>query len=168
MTSADRIPLVVEHMLAGYHKVTPLDPGELELLFDLIEARLVVTMLVAAYRRTQMPDEPNYLANSRFGCIDVIDALRRLTRAGFDSIVREGCSPTSHPAPRSTVEDLVSRRKRVLGSRPYLFYDRPLHLVRGESVWLMEDTGRRFLDCYNNVPIVGHCHPHVVAAISRQ
>src|SRR5271170_7210655 len=47
-------------------------------------------------------------------------------------------------------------------------YDTPLHLVRGEGVWVEDVYGRRYLDVYNNVPHVGHCHPHVVEAICRQ
>jgi 4-aminobutyrate aminotransferase-like enzyme len=49
-----------------------------------------------------------------------------------------------------------------------MFYDEPLHLVRGEGVWVEDAQGRRYLDAYNNVPHVGHCHPHVVEAICRQ
>ena len=49
-----------------------------------------------------------------------------------------------------------------------LFYDDPVHLVRGEGVWLWDADGRKYLDCYNNVPHVGHCHPRVVEAITRQ
>ena len=49
-----------------------------------------------------------------------------------------------------------------------MFYDKPLHMVRGEGAWLYDVTGRRYLDVYNNVPHVGHCHPHVVEAIARQ
>ncbi|MBM7062920.1 aspartate aminotransferase family protein [Pseudomonas sp. UL073] len=63
---------------------------------------------------------------------------------------------------------LLQRRQRVLGSQSPLFYDKPLHLVRGEGVWLYDADGRRYLDVYNNVPCVGHCHPHVVAAMHRQ
>ncbi|WP_299349388.1 aminotransferase class III-fold pyridoxal phosphate-dependent enzyme [uncultured Shimia sp.] len=48
------------------------------------------------------------------------------------------------------------------------FYQDPLHVVRGEGVWLWDKDGRRYLDCYNNVPHVGHCHPRVVEAISHQ
>ena len=51
---------------------------------------------------------------------------------------------------------------------PYVFYDPPLHMVRGEDVWLIDASGRPYLDCYNNVPIVGHCHSHVTEAIARQ
>ncbi len=63
---------------------------------------------------------------------------------------------------------LLNRRRRVLGSAYRLFYDEPLHVVAGEGVWLVDSEGQRYLDMYNNVPHVGHCHPHVVDAIARQ
>ncbi len=67
-----------------------------------------------------------------------------------------------------TTDSLLERRYRLLGRNSPLFYDKPLHLVRGEGVWLFDAGGKRYLDAYNNVPHVGHCHPHVVAALSRQ
>jgi 4-aminobutyrate aminotransferase-like enzyme len=67
-----------------------------------------------------------------------------------------------------SIQTLIERRERLLGPGNPLFYDEPLHLVRGEGVWLYDADGRRYLDCYNNVPCVGHCHPAVVDAICRQ
>jgi len=64
--------------------------------------------------------------------------------------------------------NLLERRNRLIGEKAPLFYDEPLHLVKGESVWLYGADGKRYLDVYNNVPNVGHCHPHVVEAICRQ
>ena len=66
------------------------------------------------------------------------------------------------------VANLVARRRRVFGPTSMLFYARPLNLVRGEGVWLIGADGTRYLDAYNNVASVGHCHPRVVAAVSRQ
>ena len=63
---------------------------------------------------------------------------------------------------------LIERRNRVLGTAYRLFYEHPLHTVRGEGVWLYDDQGRRYLDAYNNVASLGHCHPRVVEAIARQ
>lgn len=63
---------------------------------------------------------------------------------------------------------LLSRHRKVLGPSYRLFYERPLHVIRGEGVWLIDINGDRFLDVYNNVPAVGHCHPAVVDAIARQ
>lgn len=65
-------------------------------------------------------------------------------------------------------KQLLKRRKDLLGAAYSLFYERPLHLVRGEGVWLYDADGRKYLDMYNNVPHVGHCHPRVVAAICEQ
>jgi 4-aminobutyrate aminotransferase-like enzyme len=66
------------------------------------------------------------------------------------------------------MNDLIERRARAMGPNVPTFYERPVHLVRGEGVWLWDAEGRRYLDCYNNVPHVGHCHPRVVEAICRQ
>ncbi|MFZ8940758.1 MAG: aspartate aminotransferase family protein [Gemmobacter sp.] len=64
--------------------------------------------------------------------------------------------------------DLIARRARLMGPNVPTFYRAPVEIVRGEGVWLWDASGRRYLDCYNNVAHVGHCHPHVVAAIARQ
>jgi 4-aminobutyrate aminotransferase-like enzyme len=66
------------------------------------------------------------------------------------------------------MSDLLARRERRLGPNVPIFYEDPVHIVRGEGVWLWDADGRKYLDCYNNVPHVGHCHPHVVEAIARQ
>ena len=64
--------------------------------------------------------------------------------------------------------ELLKRRRRALAPAYELFYEEPVHIVRGEGVWLFDVDGRRYLDCYNNVPSVGHCHPRVVEAIATQ
>jgi 4-aminobutyrate aminotransferase-like enzyme/Ser/Thr protein kinase RdoA (MazF antagonist) len=66
------------------------------------------------------------------------------------------------------IEALLARRVDRLGPGLSLFYDRPLHVVRARGAWLIDASGRAFLDAYNNVPHVGHCHPSVVEALSRQ
>jgi 4-aminobutyrate aminotransferase-like enzyme len=71
---------------------------------------------------------------------------------------------SSSPPPESMLE----RRARLLGPAYRLFYDNPLHLVGGDGVWLHGADGTPYLDAYNNVASVGHCHPHVVQAIARQ
>ena len=68
----------------------------------------------------------------------------------------------------SDVEALLARRERLLGRNMSTFYNDPVHLVKGEGVWVWDADGRKYLDCYNNVAHVGHCHPRVVEAICRQ
>ena len=72
------------------------------------------------------------------------------------------------PLREPTSRSLLDRRKRVLGGRMPLFYNEPLHLVRGDGVHLFDVDGRRFVDMYNNVPCVGHANERVVAAMSSQ
>jgi 4-aminobutyrate aminotransferase-like enzyme len=64
--------------------------------------------------------------------------------------------------------DIIARRNRLLGPAYRLFYEQPVQFVRGEGVWLYDPAGNRYLDAYNNVASVGHCHPHVVGAIAQQ
>lgn len=63
---------------------------------------------------------------------------------------------------------LVERRAALLGPAYRLFYDTPLHVVRGEGCWLYDADGNSYLDAYNNVASVGHCHPRVTAAMADQ
>ena len=63
---------------------------------------------------------------------------------------------------------LIARREKVLGPAYRLFYEKPLHLVRGEGVFLYDAQGNAYLDAYNNVASLGHCHPRVVEAITQQ
>ena len=74
-----------------------------------------------------------------------------------------------HSAPADDgADDLLSRRRRNVGPISVLFYREPIEMVRGEGVWMEAADGRRYLDFYNNVPSVGHCHPKVVKAIAEQ
>ncbi len=64
--------------------------------------------------------------------------------------------------------NLRQRRKKHLGNASSFFYKQPLHIVKGEDVWLIDSNGKRYLDVYNNVAHIGHSNPEVVDAISKQ
>ncbi len=66
------------------------------------------------------------------------------------------------------LEARVQRRARSFGAASVLFYEKPLEFVRGEGCRLFDAAGISYLDAYNNVPSVGHAHPRVVEATSRQ
>jgi 4-aminobutyrate aminotransferase-like enzyme len=63
---------------------------------------------------------------------------------------------------------LIERRQKLLGPAYRLFYQNPVHLVRGQGVYLYDKQGTQYLDAYNNVACVGHCHPRVTQAIAAQ
>ncbi len=65
-------------------------------------------------------------------------------------------------------EEIVDYRSRHLGKGLSLSYDAPLQMVRGAGAYLMDNTGRKYLDTVNNVAHVGHEHPRVVKAGQQQ
>src|SRR5208282_4356060 len=79
-----------------------------------------------------------------------------------------GLPEKSFPEVVPSAQATLSARKKVLGSNLSLSYDHPLKIVRGWRQYLYDETGRAYLDVYNNVPLVGHSHPRVVAAVQQQ
>jgi len=72
--------------------------------------------------------------------------------------------PTTEPA----VSETLAARRSFLGKNLSISYWRPLKIVRGWMQYLYDETGRAYLDVYNNVPLVGHSHPRVVQAAQAQ
>jgi 4-aminobutyrate aminotransferase-like enzyme len=66
------------------------------------------------------------------------------------------------------LRDLLERRDRVFGPASVLFYDQPVEVVSARGSWMFGPDGTRYLDMYNNVPSIGHCHPRIVAAMAEQ
>ena len=166
-----------EAALAGYSSVTPLEDEEAAHLGDLVAARLAQTTLISAWRVRIYPENAAYLASwdaeawpmlALFEDVGLDEVRRRL--AGAARRVPAWPVPGLPPAPPTDDDgELRRRRGRVLGSAlSSLTYERPLHLVRGEGARMYDRDGRAYLDAYNNVPVVGHSHPRVVAALARQ
>ncbi|MBP2168943.1 4-aminobutyrate aminotransferase-like enzyme [Erwinia toletana] len=66
------------------------------------------------------------------------------------------------------VRKLTDKRSKVLGESYRLFYRKPVHLVRGKGQYLWDAAGDKYLDVYNNVASIGHCHPAVIEAVHQQ
>ncbi|ANH06809.1 aminotransferase class III-fold pyridoxal phosphate-dependent enzyme [Shinella sp. HZN7] len=65
-------------------------------------------------------------------------------------------------------EEIVRLRRELLLPNLSISYDKPIKFVRGEGVFLIDDSGRAYLDCFNNVCHIGHAHPVVVEAMAKQ
>lgn len=65
-------------------------------------------------------------------------------------------------------QTLLDRRNQIFGRGAHLFYEQPLNIVRGEGVYLYDEQDARFMDMYNNVPCIGHSHPHLVESVTKQ
>jgi len=146
--------------LRGYERLWPLSSDERALLPELVRTRLAMTVAISEWRARRHPENAGYLLRFRGPALNCLEQWR--DSSGVDLSRRMGLERPLLERP------LLERRARLLGPAYRLFYDEPLHLTRGEGVWLYDAEGNRYLDAYNNVAAVGHTHPRVVDAISRQ
>ena len=79
-----------------------------------------------------------------------------------------GLPPETFTRDEQGPAEMMAARRQMLAPSLSVAYARKLKMVRGKGAYLYDHTGRAFLDCVNNITHVGHCHPHVVGALSRQ
>ena len=71
-------------------------------------------------------------------------------------------------AQRDESGDELARRGEIFASAQERYYERPMQIERGWRHHLIDTTGRAYVDMVNNVTGLGHGHPGVAAAASRQ
>ena len=158
-------------IIGAYHAVQPLAKEELDLLYDLVATRMAQSLTIGAWRAKAHPENAQYILADQAMFRTALERWLQGGRAEVTWLLHASCGlPASVNADKTPAGDdaLARRRRHVLGPALRLTYERPLHIVRGDGVWLHDNRGRRFLDAYNNVASVGHSHPEVVAALSRQ
>lgn len=167
----------ISELLVGYTSVQPLERADVEVLYDLMAVRIAVGVLIQVWRERNGANSSPDAACDSAAVTDVatpaMRALNALVSRGRDSLTQQwlgaaGIESVKMGRGRVVPADLVRRRHNALGANAELSYDQPLHLVRGEGVWVYTSDAERLLDVYNNVPHVGHAHPAVVAAIANQ
>ncbi|WP_119387720.1 aminotransferase class III-fold pyridoxal phosphate-dependent enzyme [Taklimakanibacter lacteus] len=148
-------------VIAGYRDITALEDAEYAALYDTMLARHAVTLAIHAWRGRHAPESADKLARY---CATNTPSLAELVKAGPEKSL---AAFRRKPGAAST-RSLIARRMSALGKELELTYAKPVHAIKGEGVFLWEPDGTRLLDCYNNVPSVGHAQPDVAAAIARQ
>ncbi len=156
---------VAADVVAGYAQIAAVSAVEAELIYDLIRARLAVSACVSASRAGQ--GNPHHMVSET----EVWELLERLDYVDSIAAAGELAAAAGKPRPDRT-HSIGERRDTVLGGALSLTYrasdSGPLHIVRGEGVYLYDDMGRRYLDCVNNVAHIGHGHLDVVEAATEQ
>ena len=158
------------HVAQGYDSVLPLTEDEVDLLFDIIQVRYAMTAAIAAELGRSQPEQ-NYLSSSEKECWQLLDYLENLGAFEAKKKLRKALnfpSPALEETPAEAKNSILDQRFETLGKHLSLFYREPLHIERAQGAWLYDTEGKAYLDAYNNVPTVGHCHPRVVKAIQRQ
>ncbi|MDX6358044.1 MAG: hypothetical protein QOH37_1098 [Nocardioidaceae bacterium] len=162
---------LAHEVLSGYDTVTRLEPQEVGLLADLIAGRYAAAILITAWRTREQGFAPEIGDEAHRQLESMLDLGLDRLNAGFTAAVSDSRSRTTVgrelPYRRRPTADLLRARSHLLGGLE-LSYAHPVHLVGGRGLFLEAADGRRYLDAYNNVPVLGHSHPAVVDAVCSQ
>ncbi|WP_323785462.1 aminotransferase class III-fold pyridoxal phosphate-dependent enzyme [Thalassovita sp.] len=175
----------IANVVSGYDEVLPLEEEEIDILFDLIRTRVANEYVIYSWRAAESKDRDNYLLAYEEPTRKALDGLMQIDLHEATKTLRDVCrfpdgampmtlpdgSPADGKIDTTLAEDrkeLIARREHSYGDAHGLFYEDPLYLTGGRGVWLYDSEGRAYLDVYNNIPHIGHCHPHVANAVSRQ
>jgi 4-aminobutyrate aminotransferase-like enzyme/aminoglycoside phosphotransferase (APT) family kinase protein len=149
-------------VLDGYQRRVELEDLELAVLGVAWAARSAVTIAISSWRVAQGLEEQAFAERYNAECIRMIEALEGV---GWEEVARQ----LGAVGAARTDGSLASRRAATFGPAvDPLFYDVPIEVSSAEGVWITDTAGRTYLDAYNNVPCVGHGHPRITSAISRQ
>jgi 4-aminobutyrate aminotransferase-like enzyme/Ser/Thr protein kinase RdoA (MazF antagonist) len=148
-------PLAAAATITGaFHERYALTAAEVEALFPLVTCRLSMTLCYAAYNALAKSGDA-YQTIHADSAWKLLATLRGIPFERAQVAIREACGGPAQ---------VLAARRRLFGGNLSLSYDQPLNIVRGSMQYLYDENGRQFLDAYNNVPHVGHCHPRVVEA----
>jgi 4-aminobutyrate aminotransferase-like enzyme/Ser/Thr protein kinase RdoA (MazF antagonist) len=165
----DDQPLEAAAALArGYHAAYPLTEQEISALFGLVLLRLCLSASVAGHQQRQRPDD-QYLAISQGPIRRTLPRLASIPPDTAEDALRAACGlPPRHAQPELPKEITLAQRRQRIGRNVTIGYRDPVKVVRGWMQYLFDESGRQYLDAYNNVPHVGHAHPRITKAAVEQ
>ncbi|MGN6677989.1 MAG: aminotransferase class III-fold pyridoxal phosphate-dependent enzyme [Streptosporangiaceae bacterium] len=157
---------VARLVIDGYERLLPLEPIELGLLGELWAARAAVTVAIGSWRAASGLEDPAFAERFADSALAMID---NLLSAGWATVARCLGADSTLLGSTGRIKELAERRDRVFGpAMEPLSYAEPIEMASASGVWMTDADGRRYLDMYNNVVCVGHAHPRVTGAVSRQ
>ena len=159
---------------AGFDSVLPLEENEINLVYDMALIRIVMNVIIISARDLLIREGESVHIENSGHFQKILKTMVTIGREEATRRLRQACrfpvysaENTANQIQNSNQEALFENREKHLGKLGH-FYHRPLHFTRGQGAWLYTADGTGYLDSYNNVPQIGHCHPHVVKAIARQ
>jgi 4-aminobutyrate aminotransferase-like enzyme len=162
------------HVVAGYNEEYSLSEAEFEALNGLTLMRLCMSVCLAAHQHQQCP-ENSYLEISQRSIRNSFPKLAALDARVVADTFRSACgiapkmkrdlhAENFSKDKMPTKADTIATREKLLGRNLSLAYQNPVKIVRGWMQYLYDDEDHEYLDAYNNVAHVGHCHARVVKA----
>lgn len=152
-------------IISAYHKVSPIEEKEIDILYWLIAARLCTSVCNSANEKienpeneyTQISEKPAWDLLKKWVQINPVFARNEFRKAAGFEIPSE-----------KTVEEKKAERFQSVSSIFSISYKKPIYMESAAFQYMFDKYGASFLDAYNNIPHVGHLHPKVLEAGQKQ
>ncbi len=154
-----------EQFINGYHRVLPYEEQEIDILYYLVAARMCTTLCRAAYALHTDPGN-DYLQVSAPPAWDLLQHW--ITLNPWDVTNRFRTAASMAPKPADSISGDLDKRRKHISTALSVSYTKPIKMIGAVFQYMYGHDGLAYLDAQNNIPHVGHCHPEIVAAGSRQ
>jgi len=165
LMGAKEVEAVYDAVLDGYKTHINLNKPEIKALPWLIAARWCQTLVMAA-RQEQINPGSSYHQVSVEGAKRMLKKWVRRNRV--EMVEEVEMVEVVEEVEMVELVELVEKRFRYFSGALSLSYPEPVHMTGAAFQYMYSADGRTYLDCVNNIPHVGHCHPRVVEAGQRQ
>lgn len=155
---------VAKVVIKAYHKNYSLQLNEIDSLYYLIAARLCTSVCNSAYAKKQKPNS-EYITISEKPAWDLLRKWIQISPTNAKDTFRISCG-FKKTQKHNLKKQLLQRGKNFSGALS-ISYTNPIHMSRSAFQYMYDTEGNTFLDAYNNIMQVGHCHPSVVEAGQR-
>jgi Ser/Thr protein kinase RdoA (MazF antagonist) len=86
-------------MVAGYHAVLPLESAEIDILFDLLATRMVLTVAISNWRAARYPENRDYILRNNPKAWAGLERLQGLSREEAQAYLHRICQGTKPSCP---------------------------------------------------------------------
>jgi ethanolamine-phosphate phospho-lyase len=161
MFGKDDVVKAVLPIIKSYHEILPLKENEIETLYWWIATRLCISVCNSAKTKRDKPDS-EYITISEKSAWELLRKLVTLNPISVEDKFRKVCGFESKIV--DTSEEDLAKRHKIASKSLALQFAKPIKMVGAAFQYMFDSAGKTYLDCYNNIPQVGHSHPKVVAA----
>lgn len=155
---------VASTVLKAYHTEFSLEEKEVDALYYLIAARLCTSVLNSAHTKKIKP-ESSYITISENSAWNLLYKWVSINPLKAKNTFRTACGFSQVQS--KNLETQLNRRKSTISDSQSLSYTKPIQMHAAAFQYMYDTDGNTFLDAYNNIIQVGHCHPKVVRAGQR-
>ena len=150
--------------LKGYHQVLPLKRQEILLLNILIPSRLCVSVCNSAKKKANREDT-DYVLVSEKPAWNLLHKWVAINPIWINDFFLEALSFSKVKRNRS---ELKIKREKFTGESLKTSYKEPIYFTGAAFQYMYDHLGNTYLDAYNNILHIGHCHPNISKVVSKE